>query len=141
MTGTETARWSGCWRRGPKAPLYDKTVAAEPHPNIGTFVAGSGVGAFAEELAIGSELQHCVPVSTGTDSLVLAVRPLGADADDRVIVPANTFSGTAGAARFVGAAPALVDSDPLTPTLSVEATAREICACGATRVLVPEEIW
>jgi dTDP-3-amino-3,4,6-trideoxy-alpha-D-glucose transaminase len=93
------------------------------------------VAAFEQEFAAACEARHCVAVSTGTDALVLALRALGVRPGDRVIVPANTFVATVEAVSLVGAVPVLVDCDPLTRTISVEAVERELRASGATGIV------
>ena len=90
---------------------------------------------FEDEFAAVCEARHCVAVSTGTDALVLALRALGIGPGDRVIVPANTFFASAEAVSLTGAEPALVDCDPQTRTISVEAVARELRAGGAAGVI------
>ena len=118
------------------APLHDEILAAWSRLlSTGEFVSGSEVRAFEEEFAAACEVPHCVAVSSGTDALVLAMRALGAGPGDRVIVPANTFFATAEAVSLVGATPALVDCDPLTRTISLEATERELRARGAIGVI------
>ena len=77
----------------------------------------------------------CVAVSTGTDALVLALRALGIRPGDRVIVPANTFFASVEAVSLVGAVPVLVDCDPLTRAVSVDAVERELRAGGAAGII------
>jgi dTDP-4-amino-4,6-dideoxygalactose transaminase len=118
------------------ASLHDEILDAWSRiVRAGTFLNGSEVAAFEEEFAAACEVPHCVAVSTGTDALVLALRALGARPGDRVIVPANTFVASAEAVSLVGAAPVLVDCDPLTRTISVEATERELRTHGAAGVI------
>jgi dTDP-4-amino-4,6-dideoxygalactose transaminase len=120
------------------APLYEEILAAWSRIlRMGAFVSGPEVAAFEDEFATACEVQHCVAVSTGTDALVLALRALGVGTDDRVIVPANTFFASAEAVSLVGAVPVLVDCDPVTRTISVEAverTLREQAASGVIAV-------
>src|SRR4051812_30914036 len=101
----------------------------------GAFVSGPEVEAFEHEFAAACEVAQCVAVSSGTDALVLALRALGVGPGDRVILPANTFFATAEAVSLTGAEVALVDCDPLTRTISVDAVARELSARGAAGVI------
>jgi dTDP-4-amino-4,6-dideoxygalactose transaminase len=130
----------------PQVPLFDLVEQHAPlHEEIlgvwsrilraGTFANGREVAAFEREFAAACEARHCVAVSTGTDALVLALRALGAGPGDRVVVPANTFVATAEAVMLVGAVPVLVDCDPLTRTVSVEAVERELRARGAAGII------
>lgn len=117
-------------------PLNDEIIAAWSRIlNTGAFISGAEVAAFEREFAAACEVAHCVAVSTGTDALVLALRALGVRRGDRVIVPANTFFATAEAVSLAGAEPALVDCDPLTRTISVEAVEDELRARGAAGVI------
>jgi dTDP-3-amino-3,4,6-trideoxy-alpha-D-glucose transaminase len=118
------------------APLHDEILGAWSRIlRAGAFVSGREVAAFEKEFATACEARHCVALSTGTDALVLALRALGVGPGDRVIVPANTFVACAEAVSLVGAVPALVDCDPLTRTISVEATERELRARGAAGIM------
>jgi dTDP-4-amino-4,6-dideoxygalactose transaminase len=101
----------------------------------GVFVNGPEVAAFEEEFAAACEVRRCVAVSTGTDALVLALRALDTRRGERVIVPANTFVATAEAVCLVGGVPVLVDCDPLTRTISIEAVERELRARGAVGII------
>jgi dTDP-3-amino-3,4,6-trideoxy-alpha-D-glucose transaminase len=118
------------------APLHDEILDAwSGILRAGAFVNGHEVAAFEEEFAAACEARHCVAVSTGTDALVLALRALGTRSADRVIVPANAFVAAAEAVSLVGAVPVLVDCDPLTRTISVEAVARELEVHGAAGII------
>ena len=115
------------------------TARSSPHGAAfcieGSFVSGAEIAAFEREFAAACEVEHCVTVPSGTDALVLALRALGVKRGDRVIVPANTFFATAEAVSLVGAVLALVDCDPLTRTISVEAVDAELRARGAVGVI------
>ncbi|MFL5841099.1 MAG: DegT/DnrJ/EryC1/StrS family aminotransferase [Thermoleophilaceae bacterium] len=118
------------------APLHEEILAAWSRIlRAGAFVNGAEVAAFEKEFAAACEVRDCVAVSTGTDALVLALRALGTRWGERVIVPANTFVATAEAVSLVGAVPVLVDCDPYTRTISVEAVARELHARGAAGII------
>jgi dTDP-3-amino-3,4,6-trideoxy-alpha-D-glucose transaminase len=118
------------------APLHSEILDAWSRIlRAGAFVNGPEVAAFEQEFAAVCEVRSCVAVSTGTDALVLALRALGTRWGARVIVPANTFVATAEAVCLVGGVPVLVDCDPLTRTLSVEAVERELHARGAVGII------
>ena len=117
-------------------PLHDEILAAWSRLlRAGSFTGGAEVEAFEHEFAAACEVEHCVALSSGTDALVLALRALGIGPGDRVIVPANTFFASAEAVSLVGAEVALVDCDPSTRTISVDAVARELRARGAAAVI------
>ena len=118
------------------APLHSEILDAWSRIlRAGAFVNGPEVAAFEEEFAAVCEVRSCVAVSTGTDALVLALRALGTRWGARVIVPANTFVATAEAVCLVGGVPVLVDCDPHTRSLSVEAVERELHARGAAGII------
>jgi dTDP-4-amino-4,6-dideoxygalactose transaminase len=122
--------------RAQHAPLHDEILATWSRIlRAGAFTSGAEVAAFERDFAAACEVAHCVAVSTGTDALVLALRALGIGPGDRVIVPANTFFATAEAVSLAGAEPLLVDCDPLTRTISVQAVKDELRSRGAAGVI------
>lgn len=84
------------------------------------FVLGPEVEAFEEELALFLDVRRCVGVANGTDALELALRALGIGRGDEVVIPANTFVATAEAIVRAGAAPVLVDVDPVHHLMDVD---------------------
>ncbi len=88
------------------------------------FIQGPQVSTFEKHFAEFCDVAHCVGVSSGTDALEMAVRGLGLGAGDVVIVPANSFiASTLGVIR-AGAQVQLVDCDPETYLIDVEAVER-----------------
>jgi dTDP-4-amino-4,6-dideoxygalactose transaminase len=73
------------------------------------FVGGSPVETFERDWAAYCGTQHGVGVANGTDALELAMAALGIGPGDEVIVPANTFIGTAAAVVRAGAEPRFAD--------------------------------
>ncbi len=73
---------------------------------------GPHVDAFESELARRVGLQHGAALSSGTAALHLGLHLVGVGPGDEVLVPTLTFVATANAARYVGAEPVFVDSDP-----------------------------
>ncbi len=105
-------------------PLREQIFAAWSEIYDATrFVGSREVRAFEEAFAAAHDVGHCVAVSTGTDSLHLALRALGVGPGDQVVVPANTFIATAEAVSHTGATPRFVDCDPATKNIDVEAAA------------------
>lgn len=78
------------------------------------FVLGKETTAFEEEYAAYCEAGHCVGVSNGLEALHLALRALGVEAGDEVIVPSNTYIATWLAVSQAGATPVPVEPDPAT---------------------------
>jgi len=103
------------------------------------FVGGPEVTAFEDEYAAYSGVRHCVGVGNGTDALELAMRAAGVRRDDEVVLPANTFIATAEAVVRAGARPVLVDCDPATYLLDVDAA---LGAVGPrTAAVVPVHLY
>ncbi|WP_328468576.1 DegT/DnrJ/EryC1/StrS family aminotransferase [Actinoplanes sp. NBC_00393] len=103
------------------------------------FVGGAEVAAFEQEYAAFSGLPHCVGVANGTDALELALRAVGVGPGAEVILPANTFIATAEAVARAGAAVVLVDCDPQTYLIDVEAALAAVTP--ATRAIVPVHLY
>ncbi len=134
----------------PGIPLVDLTAA---HPEIAeeveagfkrviadaAFIGGAEVAAFEREYAAFSGLPHCVGVANGTDALELALRVVGVGAGAEVILPANTFIATAEAVARSGARPVLVDCDPQSYLIDVDAALAAITP--ATRAIVPVHLY
>ncbi len=101
---------------------------------------GSRVGAFEEAVANACGARHAIAVSSGTAALHLAALAIGLGPGDLLFTSANTFVASANCALYVGAEPRLVDIDPETLGLSLEALERELEEArgrGRPRVVVP----
>ena len=69
---------------------------------------------------------HVRCLSSCTAALTLGMKVLGVGPGDEVIVPAMTFVASANAVEHTGATPVLVDSDPDTGLMSLDAAERAI---------------
>ncbi|MFI5937447.1 DegT/DnrJ/EryC1/StrS family aminotransferase [Actinoplanes sp. NPDC051494] len=103
------------------------------------FIGGAEVAAFEQEYAAFSGLPHCVGVANGTDALELALRAVGVGPGTEVILPANTFIATAEAVARTGARVVLVDCDPRTYLIDVDAALAAITP--ATRAIAPVHLY
>ena len=74
-----------------------------------SFISGNWVEKFENRFAQLHDTEYCVAVSNGTTALELALRALGVQHGDQIIIPTNTFIATAEAVSNVGAVPILVD--------------------------------
>jgi len=94
--------------------------AVERTARRAAFVLGDELATFEREFAAYCGVTDAVGLSSGTESLVLALRAIGAGPGDEVILPANTFIATAEAVAIVGATPRLVDVDPVTRLITAD---------------------
>src|SRR5919108_3563265 len=85
-----------------------------------SFVLGDKVKEVESKLAIYCGTKYCIGVNSGTDALVLSLRPLGIGYGDEVITVPNTFIATAAAISLTGAYPQFVDIHPDYYTMSPE---------------------
>lgn len=72
---------------------------------------GAFVNRFEADLAAFTGARHAVAVVNGTAALQVALRLVGVQPGDEVLVPALTFVATASAAMHAGAVPHFVDSE------------------------------
>jgi dTDP-4-amino-4,6-dideoxygalactose transaminase len=103
------------------------------------FIGGSEVAAFEQEYAAFSGVPHCIGVANGTDALELAFRAVGVGPGAEVILPANTFIATAEAVVRTGGSVVLVDCDPRTYLIDVEAALAAVTP--ATRAIAPVHLY
>src|SRR5579859_7572613 len=112
-------------------PLFDTETALLPLREAvlervsevigsGRYVLGPEVEAFERELASYLGVRHVVGVANGTDALTIALRALGVEPGDEVVVPSFTFYATAEAVVTVGAKPVFCDVERATRNVSVE---------------------
>lgn len=103
------------------------------------FVGGPEVAAFEAEYASYIGVNHCVGVGNGTDAIEIALRAVGVEPGDEVILPANTFIATAEAVSRIGAVPVLADVDDR--YLLIDPGAVEAAITKRTRAIVPVHIF
>ena len=119
--------------------LEELMLAVERVAYAGEFTLGKEVEQFEREFADYCGTRFAVGVSSGTDALALALRALGLGPDDEVIVPANSFIGTAEAVTLAGGRPRLVDVDPVTHLLTAEIVEQNLCE--RTRCVIPVHLF
>jgi dTDP-4-amino-4,6-dideoxygalactose transaminase len=103
------------------------------------FAGGPFVSAFEKEFASYCGCQFAIGVGSGTAALWLSLLGLGVGAGDEVITTPNTFIATAEAISFCGAAPVLVDVDPVTYTMDPALLERAITS--RTRAVIPVHLY
>jgi len=77
--------------------------------NHGQFILGPEVRELEAKLAEYVGVKHCVTVSSGTDSLLIALMTLGVGAGDEVITVPYTWISSAEVIALLGAKPVFVD--------------------------------
>jgi len=103
------------------------------------FILGSAVEQFESEFAAYCGAAHAVGVDSGMSALELALRAYGIGPGHEVITAANTFIATVLAISHVGATPVLVDCDPLTYTIDVDAVRTAITS--RTVAILPVHLY
>jgi dTDP-3-amino-3,4,6-trideoxy-alpha-D-glucose transaminase len=124
----------------PLAPLREEIQARlGAVVQRGVFILGPEVDAFEAELASYLGARHVVGVANGTDAITIAMRALGVEPGDEVIVPSFTFYATAEAVASAGARPVFCDVDPGTRNVSVETV--KAALTSNTRLIVAVDLF
>ena len=114
------------------AAVRDVLKRRSPFRYYGPQVAGAAEAlerAFAARLG----LAHALGVSSGTASLIVALRALGVGPGDEVILPPATFVGCANAVVSVGAVPVFADVDA---DLQISPAGIEACVTPRTKAIM-----
>jgi dTDP-4-amino-4,6-dideoxygalactose transaminase len=112
-------------------PLFDTATPLAPlRPAVlrriadvvarGQFVLGPEVDAFEAEFAAYLGVRHVIGVGNGTDAITIALRALGVQPGDDVVLPSFTFYATAEAVADAGARPVFCDVDAATRNVTVD---------------------
>ena len=107
----------------------------------GWLTTGPRVHRFEKEFAAAVGAPHAIAVNSCTAALHLAVEALGLRPGQGVLVPTMTFAATAEVVRYQGAIPILVDCEPETGNLDLEAAIdliRLALVRKARQILAPE---
>jgi dTDP-4-amino-4,6-dideoxygalactose transaminase len=104
-------------------PVIEEAEIAEVVDSLRAAWIGTGpkVNRFERMLEEYLGVEHVRCVSSCTAALMLSLRILGIGPGDEVIVPAMTFIASANAVVHAGATPVLVDSEPGTGLLDLDA--------------------
>lgn len=105
----------------------------------GDYVLGQALAEFETEFAHACGTSYGVGVACGTDALALGLQACGIGKGDEVILPANTFVATLIGVMRTGATPILVDCDPQTALIDLNAAERAITA--QTRAIIPVHLY
>jgi len=119
--------------RSEMLPSMEK-VASEAN-----FILGEQVSQFESSFASFCGAGYSVGVASGTDALHLALRALDIGPRDEVITVANTFVATVLGISYTGATPVLVDIDPKTYNLDLNAVEDKITK--KTKAILPVHLY
>lgn len=100
---------------------------------------GQAVRDFETAFAQACGVEHGVGVACGTDAIALGLQACGIGRGDEVIVPANTFIATVIGVLHAEATPVLVDCDPHTALIDLDAVERAITP--RTRAILPVHLY
>ena len=105
----------------------------------GQFILGPEVRELEEKLSHYVGVKHCVTVSSGTDSLLIALMALGVGAGDEVITVPYTWISSAEVIALLGAAPVFVDVRR--DTLNMDEKLLEASITPKTKAIMPVSIY
>jgi UDP-2-acetamido-2-deoxy-ribo-hexuluronate aminotransferase len=105
----------------------------------GQFILGPEVREVEEKLAQNTGSKHFVTVSSGTDSLLIAMMALGVGAGDEVITVPYTWISTAEVISLLGAKPVFVDISA--DTWNMDETLLEAAITEKTKAIMPVSIY
>ena len=103
------------------------------------FIRGPAVRQFEEELQRYLGIRHVISCANGTDALQIAMMALGLKPGDEVITTNFTFIATVEVIGLLGLTPVLVEPDPGTFNISIEAVRKAITP--RTRAIVPVHLF
>jgi dTDP-4-amino-4,6-dideoxygalactose transaminase len=103
------------------------------------YVLGEAVKRFEAEYAAFNQTTACIGVANGLDALHLALRALGIQAGDEVLVPSNTYIATWLAVSMVGATP--VPVEPNLATYNLDPARLEAAITPRTRAIMPVHLY
>ncbi|MFB6342828.1 DegT/DnrJ/EryC1/StrS family aminotransferase [Saccharicrinis sp. FJH62] len=103
------------------------------------FVKGPAVKRFENNLADFLGVKHVIACANGTDALQIALMALGLKPGDEVIAPTFTFIASAEIIALLGLTPVLVDVDPDTYNISVDAV--ESAITEKTKAIIPVHLF
>ena len=104
-----------------------------------TFILGPEVQAFESEFANYVSANHCIGVANGLEALRLALRAVGVQQGDEVIVPAHTFIATWLAASQCGAQ--LMPVEPELDGFNINPTLVEAAITERTKAIVVVHLY
>ena len=103
------------------------------------FINGPAVKEFQSDLEKYLQVNHVIPCANGTDALQIAMMALGLKPGDEVITASFTYVATAEVIGLLGLVPVLVDVNPDTFDIDIDALERNITP--RTKAIVPVHLF
>lgn len=103
------------------------------------FINGPAVKEFQADFEKYLQVKHVIPCANGTDALQIAMMALGLKPGDEVITASFTYVATAEVIGLLGLTPVLVDVDPDTFDIDLDAIERNITP--KTKAIVPVHLF
>ena len=78
----------------------------------GAYILQKDVSEFEDRICSLIDVKHAVGVANGTDGLIIALRALGIEEGDEVLVPSHTYVASAASIHLTGGVPVLTECGP-----------------------------
>lgn len=117
--------------------IVDSSIEEVMHS--AAFINGPKVHQFQKNLEEYLGVKHVIPCANGTDALQIAMMGLGLEQGDEVITADFTFAATVEVIALLKLTPVLVDVDPVTFNIDVEAIKKAITP--KTKAIVPVHLF
>ena len=121
--------------------LYKEEINKAIHEVLeqGNFILGKQVRELEETLENYVGVKHCITVSSGTTSLMIALMALGIGPGDEVITVPFTWISTAEVISLLGATPVFVDIEPETYNIAIDQI--ESAITDKTKAIMPVSLF